>query len=281
MGVIRKKLAYHPPSNIISSKEDLFKIIETVREYMLHVMLESGEQVYEMFRGQGRDCWKLLPTISRKLDNPNQAEEIEKKIITDFDFEMERKGYSKSLQKSFLDSAFHTEWLLLQQSQHYRIPTRLIDWTINWEVALFFAVSNPSDDYYDGQFWIYVVPPGKLITDNTDLHYLDLDPFTFDLTIFLNSSGYLDNGYLDKIAERRKFRQNGRFCIQPYRNIFTPLEEQDEHKPNLIKIIIPKELKKIIRENLKKRNYTTESLYVNDDKTINEIVKNLRQQYGV
>ncbi|MGI4727799.1 MAG: FRG domain-containing protein [Janthinobacterium lividum] len=244
-------------------------------------MFTTGRLVYEMYRGQGQDSWTLRPNIVRKLSNPNQAEAIEKQLVTDFNTELTKKGFSESLQGSFLNSAFHTEWLLLQQSQHYRVPTRFMDWTIDWEVALFFAVSNAADDDYDGQFWIYIVPPGNLTIDESNSKYLDFDPFTFDRTIFLNSSGYLGEGYLDKIAERRKSRQNGRFCIQPYDKIFTPLEEQDEHKSHLTKIIIPKELKKIIREELAELNYTNESLYVNEDGAMNTIVKDLRQRYNV
>jgi hypothetical protein len=266
---------------MIESKDDLFDVIKTVRNYRKNVMIYTGQLVCEMYRGQGQNNWTLRPNIVRNIQTSNQAKEIEKKIIDDFNFQLTEKGLSKSLQKGFLHSSFHTEWLLLQQAQHYRVPTRFMDWTINWEVALFFAVSNPLEDDYDGQFWIYVVPPGGLNIDNSKSKYLDFDPFEFGQTIFLNSSGYLSDDYLTQIAERRRMRQNGRFCIQPYEKILIPLEEQDEHKPHLTKIIIPRRLKKIIREQLAELNYTDEALYVNEDEKINTIVKNLRQLYKV
>ncbi len=272
---------FTPHTYIIDSKDDLFEIVKSVREYRLKCMIYAGLLICEMYRGQGREGWTLTPNIARTLKDSNQAKEIEKMMVQDFNDELAACGLSKSLQGKFLNQEYHSDWLLLQQSQHYGIPTRFMDWTINWEIALFFAVCNPKDDGYDGQFWIYTVHPDKLYIDNSSSTYLTVDPFEFNQSIFLNSSGFLSDGYLDKIAERRKTRQNGRFCIQPYDRIFTPLEEQAEHKPNLTKITIPKALKKSIREELAADYFTAETLYVNEDSKIDAIVKMLRSKYGV
>lgn len=273
---------FKPELNIINTKEELFSIIQSARKYRCFCMIH-GIQVMEMFRGQGRDTWKLLPNISRKLKTPEEVKKIEKAIVTEFNKELVENGHSKSLQGKFLKSEFHNEWLLLQQSQHYGIPTRFMDWTIDWEVALFFAVSNPEDDDFDGQFWIYVVPKDKRAIDDyeyPDCH-LNSDPFSYKPTIFLNSSGFLSGDYLNQIGERRKARQHGRFCIQPYEKLFIPLEDQDEHKPHLSKIIIPRHLKKPLREELAQMNITNESLYVEENATINDIIKKLRSKYNV
>jgi hypothetical protein len=48
------------------------------------------------------------------------------------------------------------EWLML--AQHYRLPTRLLDWTKNLFVALFFCVQNEADK--DGA--IYLSPYSTL-----------------------------------------------------------------------------------------------------------------------
>jgi hypothetical protein len=41
----------------------------------------------------------------------------------------------------------------LPVAQHYRLPTRLLDWTSNPFVALFFATENSADLESDGEVW--------------------------------------------------------------------------------------------------------------------------------
>ncbi len=263
---------------VVTSKDDLFEIVQEVRNYKWQTIEPWSS---EWYRGQGRNDWKLVPNITRKLQYPIQAEQVEKELVKDFNLELANNGLSKLIQEGFLNSKFHTDWLLLQQAQHYRVPTRFMDWTTKWEVALFFTVSNILDDKYDGQFWIYNLQSSKLTSEQSKFEHLNLDPYKFNTTIFLNSSGNLSDGYLSKIAERRKTIQNGRFCIQPYNKIFTPLEEQEEHSSNLTKIIIPKELKAKMRDELKEDGYTDEYLFVKEDDIIKEIVEDLKVKYKV
>lgn len=271
-------MSYQPPKNVISSRNDLAEIINSVREYRRWAIPRFG-LVHEMYRGQGRSSWKLQPNIARTFTDAENLMEVEIQITGEFNRRMLEAGVSKAIETGFLNKKFHTEWLLIQQAQHYGIPTRFMDWTNDWEVALFFAVENPADDEFDGQFWIYLIPPGGLTIDNSNPTYLDIDPYKFDQTIFLNSAGFLSESYIDKLAERRKGRQRGKFCIQSHEMALIPLEEQELHIPNLSKILIPKELKKVIREELAAENITNETLYIEQNPEINEIVKILRQEF--
>lgn len=45
--------------------------------------------------------------------------------------------------------------------------TRLLDWTIKWEMAVLFAVEDEILHNEDGQFWILRCPPDKLIKDDS------------------------------------------------------------------------------------------------------------------
>ena len=202
-------------------------------------------------------------------------------MITEFHEELIRAGLSNHIQTAFLNGKYHSDWLLVQQAQHYGIPTRFMDWTINWEVALFFAVSNSSDDTYDGQFWIYIVQPEQLEIDDSGATYYDSDPFEFSESIFLNASGFLSDEYLSKIAMRRVARQNGRFQIQPYTLLNTPLEENPIHQPYLHKIVIPKEVKENLRNELAEINFTNENLYILIEPKIEEIKDKLRIKFNV
>jgi hypothetical protein len=272
---------HYPFRKFITSSEDLFNIIQRVRDYRGMLGFHTGKLICEMYRGHGRSYWKLLPNLARSINNPNKLKKIEKSIVTDFHKELNQKGLTRYIQRGFLDGKFHGDWLLIQQAQHYRIPTRFMDWTIDWEVALFFAVSNPNDDNYDGHFWIYIVQPEMFVADNDESSYLHVDPFEFKETIFLNSSDFLSEEYLSKIAQRRKFRQNGRFCIQPHESALKDLECQDLHKPHLYPVVIPHYLKRKIREELAEKNITNESLYVDEEPGINQIVTRVKQKYGL
>jgi hypothetical protein len=139
-----------------------------------------------------------------------------------------------------------------------------MDWSGRWEAALCFAVADEADDKYDGQFWIYLVPGENWISDNGEHTYLSQDPFEYDRTIFLNSATLGSEDYLIKIAQRRKLRQMGRFCVQPYSSVIKPLVEQEQHQPYLHKVIIPSALKKSIREQLAIMGFTKNVLYVSD-----------------
>lgn len=265
----------------INSKQELFGIIEQVRNHRLNLMLSTGELVTELYRGQGQNTWKLEPNIVRKIKDENELKRIEKSLVIEFNDLLVNNNLSKHIQGQFLNGKFHSDWLLLLQAQHYGIPTRFMDWTANWEVALFFAVSNPADDIYDADFWIYIVPPGLLEVDNSKSTYYNFDPYEFDKSIFLNASGYLSDDYLSKIAMRRIARQNGRFLIQPYPLLNTALENNAEHSPNLHRITIPKDIKKQLREELSADGYTNENLYIVDEPFIENIKRELRGKYGV
>ena len=266
---------------IINSKAELFDIVQQVRSHRLKVMLSTGQIVCEMYRGQGRNIWRLEPTIIRNIKDVNEIKKIEIQLINDFHQMLVKYNLSNHIQSGFLKGKFHSDWLLIQQAQHYGIPTRFMDWTINWEVALFFAVANPADDDYDADFWIYIVQPEDLELDNHLTTYYDFSPYSFDKSIFLNAAGYLSDDYLSKIAMRRVARQNGRFFIQPYNLLSVPLEENASHQKYLHRVTIPREIKEDLRSELSRFNYTSEGMYIITEPLIENIKYDLRKKYGV
>jgi len=82
-----------------------------------------------LYRGQANGQWHLEPKITR---NPiaGTFEQLEKQIINEF----------KRLGRSMLSQdILSNDWDLLALAQHHGLKTRLLDWSTNPLVALWFA----------------------------------------------------------------------------------------------------------------------------------------------
>lgn len=271
---------HFPFRDYILGVDDFIEFLQRMRDFRMHSEFNTGKILHEMFRGEARLSWKIRPTIARKIIDADTIRDIEKKMILEFHDILVEQSLSNKIQSSFLPHKYHTEWLLIQQAQHYKLPTRFIDWTNRWEVAMFFAVSEKRFDNYHGKFWIYLVPD-EFFSSDYNPEYLNHDPFDYNRGFFLNSSGFLGPEYLTQIAQRRKTRQFGKFFIQGYNSCIKPLESQKIHKRNLWKLTIPKYVKSEIRHYLADQNYTEETLYVAEEEQVAIIVKQLRAKYGV
>jgi len=108
------------------------------------------------FRGVGSANYQLSPSIHRH-SNVTNIETL---------FSMENRLLTRYKERSvpYLASQVRDSWELLFLMQHYSVPTRLLDWTENPLIALFFALSsakrNP-DGGYDDDAAVWVLSPAK------------------------------------------------------------------------------------------------------------------------
>lgn len=104
--------------------------ITTVAEYIEVVKQFSASEGKAWFRGQGDSGWDLHPSIRR------QSRWIagEVAMLTRF------RQLTVSRVSNPPGQEDHWGWLTL--AQHHRLPTRLLDWTENPLVALYFAVED-------------------------------------------------------------------------------------------------------------------------------------------
>lgn len=98
-----------------------------------------GEEKALWFRGQSDIRWGLSPKIWRK--EYSDANEAEMRL----EFESVGHPFAKS-------GAVYDKWHWYFLMQHYRAPTRLLDWTVNPLVALYFAVCENSES--DAAVWV-------------------------------------------------------------------------------------------------------------------------------
>ncbi len=108
------------------------------------------------FRGAGKSSYKLAPTLHRHsgITDSNTLLEYEKKLLTRF----------KERSVPYLQHRIEDVWELLFLMQHYGMPTRLLDWTENPFISLFFALSSANKDAqgnYTEDAAVWILSPSK------------------------------------------------------------------------------------------------------------------------
>lgn len=105
-----------------------------------------------VYRGQANHTWGIVPSIFRG-SNCDQFI-VEHRIINEYIAKFPEFNSQPKIN-------------VIADMQHYGIPTRLIDWTTNPLVALFFACSDESQNDSDGKIFLsvkdyYVTPQQSL-----------------------------------------------------------------------------------------------------------------------
>lgn len=94
------------------------------------------------YRGQVQSKFQLLPSISRSIGGIPLNPELE--IVLLSKFKSLATPYIDNLPTPPLPNGVESYWSWLFQMQHYGVPTRLLDWSRDALVALYFA-TNPED----------------------------------------------------------------------------------------------------------------------------------------
>jgi hypothetical protein len=166
-----------------------------------------------LFRGQIFN-FPLIPKLGRAQKNI-YIERVEKKLIDD----IKRRG-DKLIQKGDFN-----DWDLLVYVQHYGLTTRLLDWTSNPLIALWFACQGDNKN----NAYVYVL---KQTDDNLLNLQEESSPFTISKTKIFRPN--LNN---DRIIS-----QNGWFTIHSLKNDsnkFIPLDQENDFKDKIWVIEIP------------------------------------------
>lgn len=133
------------------------KTISTLKEYsdFIHESLDAKENYW--FRGLGKAPYELKPSLYRHPAKTDAQEllELEKELMIRF----------KQRSLPFLNRKIENEWDQIFLMQHYGAPTRLLDWTENPFIGLFFALVDAKKDtstkHYTEDAAVWCVNPAK------------------------------------------------------------------------------------------------------------------------
>lgn len=121
-------------------------------------LLERANVRPLFFRGHRDASWSLLPTLGRfQWLHDLYAREAEHNWYYEF---LTRAGD--------LISQADDSWSIAFAMQHHGMPTRLLDWSDTFSVALHFALSGHEEKDADAAIWI--LDPFKLNQRTIDLH---------------------------------------------------------------------------------------------------------------
>jgi len=242
----------------------------------LHDLINAVEHVEKIFkteawwRGQSED-WPLLSGIHRPELCPQEK----------------RDQCERDLTIRFLLGAKtrHGHWpegdyaLQLAMMQHYRLPTRLLDWTESPLFALFFAVQNSDDKA--GVLW--ALSPSKLNQKEfqTSMLLSPSNPSHKDVqTLFKAPFGISDEN-VDKVAcvviRHIDIRMTVQLSVFSIHGSKVPLNEYEGKDQFLIKFEIPPESKGMLRLKLISLGVRESSLFPDLDHLADELKKMVKQ----
>ncbi|RZI98023.1 MAG: FRG domain-containing protein [Brevundimonas sp.] len=158
-----------------------------------------------IFRGQSSCRWGLQASVHRLRSadlSPSEMRGYEQRIVGEF----------RRRARTFLPNPPSTIWEWLILAQHFGLPTRLLDWTENPLVALYFAVRDNDGVSDDGQLFAYRHGTAGIDLEST------VDPFSVQRVEVVRPP------YIDQ----RVIAQRSVFTVEPH-----PLEGEETESEDL------------------------------------------------
>jgi hypothetical protein len=171
--------------------------VTTLHDFLRHIetLIINPADPY-WFRGEGDSTNDLLHSLYRHPTKKKKGEllDIERSLIHRF----------KERSVPYLTANLNSVWEYVFLMQHYGVPTRLLDWTENPMIALFFALTSAQRDQTTGKYL-------------KDAAVWAFSPRLWNATVFAHVS--YDRGPLS-VSDR---------LLKPY----APLSEDGEEPPAL------------------------------------------------
>jgi len=204
---------------------------------------------WNFFRGESRDFYSLIPKIGRLVKDRGAS--TEGKIHLDLRMPADMYGERHALQefkkaaRALVAVQPTNTWEWMALAQHHGLPTRLLDWSVNPLIALYFAVAETYNEIdlkrdnlispkYNGGAAFYIAHTRYGLSEIDE----ESDPYEAK-TCFFSAP----------VVTARIRSQSGVFSIQ--KNPHKPLHEQIYKKEHIHKYHIPFELRAVLAKELR------------------------------
>ncbi|WP_066631486.1 FRG domain-containing protein [Labilibacter marinus] len=125
-------------------------LIKDIKSFIGYVSKDISNTKISIFRGQQNTTWDLKAAVFRDKYDDRKEKKINE-IIKKYNFD------------EFSNRSVYFDELI--QMQHYGIPTRLLDWSYNPLISLYFTVAY--EDNNDGYVFQNTIPKSEIYTFNS------------------------------------------------------------------------------------------------------------------
>jgi len=191
-----------------------------------------------LFRGVCNKAHQLIPAIARNWDGSlNDLKYVEKYSINQLKL--------RAINMVDFRPSNDFEWLIV--AQHYGVPTRLLDWTSNPLVALFFACN--SDYANDGAVYNFIGPKFLDVDQVTDIFEIEQDYYFQPRHLF------------PRLTAQSSFFTISANPLRPLEETYILYEFQGRAVERIVKIVIEAKAKEAIFHRLSKFGIGSASLF--------------------
>jgi hypothetical protein len=207
-----------------------------------------------LWRGQGSVDWKLEPNLQRiwKL-KPAGLQKAEEGMFEEF----------RRAAPFLLPSISSNDWDRLSLAQHHGMPTRLLDWTVNHLVALWFALSGASDG--EAAVWAFR-PLNSNMADEQTMN--KTSPFVITKTFAFRPAAHSPRVAMQAGWHTAHKFQEGKGLVA--------LDEIKVHHKNLALFRVPKKDRKAVQEQLEQIGISVTTVFGDLPSLCSDIGKRFR-----
>ncbi|MDR0231377.1 MAG: FRG domain-containing protein [Dysgonamonadaceae bacterium] len=259
-------------------------IVNTLTEY-LKAIHQTNYLNYTWYRGQRFSEFQLEPSRFRdKFEVPNDDPYLSKRVTYKVKNDLLALREFKKSYKNLCGDKGYGDVYYLYLMQHYGIPTRLLDFSTNPLVALYFSVAETNSVDLDKEEYtlcgtmfgfdressaVYCIDPQYVNYHSLNKsEIIDLSSYKF------SSLKNLDFPICIKPREsqidERLIRQSGVFVC--FGKMIHPLDYYSIYEMNMLKVIIPNSKRISIKKQLKREFGIDESFLFPDINNTNSIV---------